>query len=133
MFKIKLELDGRQYVVENFNYSIGRYYGEDTDSNADLANISLSIRVEKLDQTFLNWCEKGDKQRKNGKFAVLDLEKETTVQTINFEQGYCSALSGSVYPNDSYNGNPVMSFTIAAKTLTVKLSKEQGKRASDEA
>ncbi len=128
MFKIKLEIDNKTYLLDNCHYS--QYSNpEQTDTaEADRVNISFSIRTERLTQDLINWCEKGVKQRKNGKITIFEQEFEKLVQSLTFQQGYCSSMSTGLYYTDDLK-NYIMTFSINAKTFSIKLPQGEGTNA----
>jgi hypothetical protein len=133
MFKIKLELEPRTYDLENVSYSLSSY-ADSPDSSApykDYVSFTMSIKMNKVDQSFLDWCIGGATLRKDGKITVFDPDRELIVKTLTFKKGYCSALNGSIYAHDDYNSYP-MSFTIIAEKLTIQLEKSKGRRKSDD-
>lgn len=132
MFKIKLELEPRTYDIENVSYSVSSYAETpDTSTYKDYASFTISIKMNKVDQNFLDWCLSGYLQKKDGKITVFDPDKELMVKILTFKKGYCSALNGSIYAHDDYNSYP-MSFTIIAEKLSIQLEKAKGKRVSDD-
>ncbi len=132
MFKIKLELESRAYDIENVSYSVSSYAEiPETNTYKDYASFTISIKINKIDQSFLDWCLNGYAHKKDGKITVFDPDKELIVKTLTFKKAYCSALNGSIYAHDDYNSYP-MSFTIIAEKLSVQLEKAKGRRVSDD-
>ncbi len=132
MFKIKLELDGRNYDLDNVSYSSSNYAATpENEGYKDSVNISMSIKLNKIDQTLLDWGLNGASQRKDGKITVFDPDRDMMVKMITFKKGYCGSLSGSVYGHDDYNTYPIV-LNITAEKLAVQLEKSKGKRISDD-
>lgn len=132
MFKIKLELDGRTYDLDNVNYNYSNYAGApEADGFKDYANISMTIKMSKIDQKLLDWALIGSAQRRDGKITVFDPERDMMFKVIVFTKGYCSSVNGSVYAHDDYNTYPMV-LSVSAEKLTIQLEKSQGKRKSDD-
>ncbi len=128
MFKIKLEIDNKSYLLDNCHFSQYSNTEQTDTAEADRVNISLGIRTERLTQDLINWCEKGIKQRKNGKITIIEQEFEKIVQSVSFQQGYCSSMSTGLYYTDDVK-NYIMAFSINARTLSIKLSQGVGTNA----
>ena len=133
MFKIKLEVDGRTYDLDNVNYNYSNYASvPENEGFKDYANISITVKMSKLDQKLLDWgLLGGPSQRKDGKITVFDPERDVMFKIITFTKGYCASLNGSVYAHDDYSTYPMV-MSISAEKIAIQLEKSQGKRKSDE-
>jgi hypothetical protein len=127
MLRIRLDLEGKIYELENMTYS--SYLP--TQGYDTTATLSFSIKSNRIDQVLLDWCMSTVIQPKDGKITVLNADDDTLMKTITFKKGYSTGLSESIYGNDSYNSYP-LNINLTAEKITVKLEKQKPNASRDE-
>lgn len=119
MIKIKLEIDGKEYPLDNVNYSFVPSTPENIIASV---SISLGIKSNKIDQSLLDWCLRGASDRKDLKVKVFHAEENYLMKTVTFKNAMCSSYNESFYPTDGYNPQPV-NFSLNAEDLIIELKR----------
>lgn len=119
MIKIKLEIDGKEYPLDNVNYSFVPSTPENIIASV---NISIGIKSNKMDQALLDWCIKGTSDRKDMKIHVYHAEENYLMKTVTLKNAMCSSYNESLYPTDGYNPQPV-NLSLSAEDLIIELKR----------
>lgn len=117
MYKLILELDGRNYFLTSVNigkYNRGSEYGQSPADNS----LQFQIRTLKMDNFLWNWAASDIVVKKNGKVKLIDATTDALLQTYTFEQGYCTTSNMGFY---STSDASEVSLSLAATKLTVEI------------
>ncbi len=118
MYKAILELEGKVYSLSSININTyNRGSGYDPSPN-DLS-VVFQVRTTKMDQFIWNWISSPDVVKKNGKIKLINIEDNTVLKTISFENGYSSSYNMNYYQNSDSNDT---SITLSASKVTIQVN-----------
>jgi Hemolysin coregulated protein Hcp (TssD) len=117
MIKIKFEIEGKEYPLDNVNYS---FVPSTPDNIIASVNLNASIKSQKMDQSLLDWCLRGASDRKDIKIYIYQADDDSLLKTVKFKNAMCSSFNESFYPTDGYNPYPI-NLSINAEDLIIEL------------
>jgi len=68
----------------------------------------------------LDWCTLAKQETRSGKITIIELESNTPLKIISFENAFCTGFNESVDASYDYNQSPT-SISVSVETIQVRL------------
>jgi hypothetical protein len=121
--KIKLELDGRTYLLQSTSYS---FYpppptnpGDDYYQQQVTANLNFTLKPNRVDQFLMDWLMSPKVTLKDGKVSMLEDDTENILKQVTFQKAYPTGLSEAM--DMYYDNNQNFNFSVNAEKISIKL------------